>query len=165
MDPSTGLVNYDEMESLASKFLPKLLIAGGSAYPREWDYERMRAIADKVGATLMVDMAHISGLVAGEVAKNPFDYADVVTSTTHKSLRGPRSGVIFAKKDLMGRINNAVFPGLQGGPHNNNIAALAVALKEAQGGEFKEYAKQVIKNAKALSTAMMDRGMSIVTGE
>ncbi|KAL3914781.1 MAG: hypothetical protein SGARI_008339, partial [Bacillariaceae sp.] len=139
----TGLIDYDDMEYRAKMFLPKLLIAGGSAYPREWDYKRMREIADSVGAKLMVDMAHISGLVAGGVVDSPFEYADIVTTTTHKSLRGPRSGMIFAKLDDMDSINSAVFPMLQGGPHNHQIGALAVALKEASQPEFSEYAKQV----------------------
>ncbi|KAL3786550.1 hypothetical protein HJC23_006800 [Cyclotella cryptica] len=150
VDPSSGLIDYDDMERRAKMFLPKLLIAGGSAYTREWDYGRMRQIADSVGAYLMVDMAHISGLVAGKVVANPFDYADLVTSTTHKTLRGPRSGMIFAKVEMMDKINQAVFPMLQGGPHNHQIAALAVALKEASTPEFARYAKSVVANAKAL---------------
>jgi glycine hydroxymethyltransferase len=145
-------------------FMPKLLIAGGSAYPREWDYARMRDIADSVGAIFMVDMAHISGLVAGKVAKSPFEYAHVVTSTTHKTLRGPRSGMIFAKQEYMERINNAVFPMLQGGPHNHQIGALAVALKEANTRDFEAYAEQVVKNAKALATGLMNRGHTLATG-
>ena len=143
----TGYIDYDEMERRANMFLPKLLIGGGSAYPREWDYARMRKIADSVGALLMVDMAHISGLVAGRVARNPFEYADVVTSTTHKTLRGPRSGMIFAKQEYMDQINAAVFPSLQGGPHNHQIGGLAVALKEASQPEFVAYIKQVVANA------------------
>jgi len=164
VNPSTGLVNYDDMENRAKMFIPKLLIAGGSAYTREWDYARMRRIADSVGAYLMVDMAHISGLVAGKVVANPFEFADLVTSTTHKTLRGPRSGMIFAKVDLMERINQAVFPMLQGGPHNHQIAALAVALKEANSSEFEQYAKNVIANAKALGKGLVKRGYNLVTG-
>ncbi len=164
VNPSTGLVDYDDMESRAKMFMPKLLIAGGSAYTREWDYARMRQTADSVGAYLMVDMAHISGLVAGKVVANPFEYADLVTSTTHKTLRGPRSGMIFAKVDLMERINQAVFPMLQGGPHNHQIAALAVALKEANSPEFQQYAKNVIANAKALGKGLVKRGYNLVTG-
>ena len=126
VDSSTGLIDYNEMAKLAELFKPKLLIAGASAYPRDWDYARMRQIADSVGAYLMADMAHISGLVATKQCNNPFEHCDVVTSTTHKSLRGPRSGIIFCKKELLDAINTAVFPSLQGGPHNHQIAALAV---------------------------------------
>ena len=164
VNPKTGLIDYDDMERRATMFMPKLLIAGGSAYTREWDYGRMRQIADSVGAYLMVDMAHISGLVAGKVVANPFEYADLVTSTTHKTLRGPRSGMIFAKVELMERINQAVFPMLQGGPHNNAIGALAVAFKEASSPEFTQYAKNVIANAKALGQGLVNRGYNLVTG-
>mmetsp|Transcript_18922 Transcript_18922/g.31317 ORF Transcript_18922/g.31317 Transcript_18922/m.31317 type:complete len:518 (-) Transcript_18922:62-1615(-) len=160
----TGLIDYDEMERRANMFMPKLLIAGGSAYPREWDYERMRRIADSVGALLMVDMAHVSGLVAAKCAKSPFKYADVVTSTTHKTLRGPRSGMIFARKEYMDRVNAAVFPSLQGGPHNHQIGALGVALKEAMSPEFNTYAKAVVANAKALGRALSQRGHKLATG-
>jgi glycine hydroxymethyltransferase len=160
----SGLIDYDDMEYRAKMFLPKLLIAGGSAYPREWDYKRMRAIADSVGAKFMVDMAHISGLVAGRVADSPFPYADIVTTTTHKSLRGPRSGMIFAKLDLIDAINAAVFPMLQGGPHNHQIGALAVALKEASQPEFAEYARAVISNAQALGKGLEKRGHKLATG-
>ena len=164
VSPETGYVDYDDMERRVKMFLPKLLIAGGSAYPREWDYARMRKVADSVGAVLMVDMAHISGLVAGGVAANPFDYADIVTSTTHKTLRGPRSGMIFAKIEYMDRINSAVFPSLQGGPHNHQIAGLAVALKEASQPDFVEYARAVVKNAKALAKGLQKRGHVLATG-
>jgi glycine hydroxymethyltransferase len=160
----TGLIDYDDMERRAKMFLPKLLIAGGSAYPREWDYERMRGIADSVGAKLMVDMAHISGLVAGRVAESPFPHADVVTTTTHKSLRGPRSGMIFARVGLMDAVNAAVFPMLQGGPHNHQIGALAVALLEAGQPEFAEYARDVISNARALAGGLQSRGHKLATG-
>ena len=160
----TGLVDYDDMQKRANMFLPKLLIAGGSAYPREWNYKRMRDIADSVGALLMVDMAHISGLVAGGQAASPFNYADIVTSTTHKSLRGPRSGMIFAKNEYMDQINAAVFPSLQGGPHNHQIGALAVALKEAKQPEFALYAHAVIKNSKALGEGLQKRGHTLATG-
>mmetsp|Transcript_28114 Transcript_28114/g.51231 ORF Transcript_28114/g.51231 Transcript_28114/m.51231 type:complete len:562 (+) Transcript_28114:126-1811(+) len=162
--PTTGLVDYDDMERRANAFLPKLLIAGGSAYVREWDYARMRSIADNVGALLMVDMAHVSGLVAAGVSKNPFEHADLVTSTTHKTLRGPRSGMIFGRVDLMERINSAVFPMLQGGPHNHQIGALAVALKEAATPEFKRYAEHVVANANALGEGLVQRGYKLVTG-
>ena len=161
--PTTGLIDYDDLERRAKMFLPKILIAGASAYPREWDYARMREIADSVNALLMVDMAHISGLVAGQVADSPFAYADVVTSTTHKTLRGPRSGMIFAKRKHMDAIDSAVFPSLQGGPHNHQIGALAVALREAAEPEFKEYASQVVKNAKALADALKSKGHVLAT--
>lgn len=164
VDPKSGLIDYDDMDRRAQMFMPKLLIAGGSAYTREWDYARMRQIADSVGAYLMVDMAHISGLVAGKVVSNPFEYADLVTSTTHKTLRGPRSGMIFAKVEMMERINQAVFPMLQGGPHNNAIGALAVAFREASTPEFAQYAKNVIVNAKALGDGLVKRGYNLVTG-
>jgi glycine hydroxymethyltransferase len=160
----TGLIDYVEMEKRAKMFLPKLLIAGGSAYPREWDYKRMRDIADSVGALLMVDMAHISGLVAGGVAANPFEFADIVTSTTHKTLRGPRSGMIFGKVEYMDNINAAVFPSLQGGPHNHQIGALAVALKEAKHPEFALYAQTVVANARALGEGLKKRGHILATG-
>lgn len=160
----TGLIDYDDMEQRAKMFMPKLLIAGGSAYPREWDYERMRQIADSVGALLMVDMAHVSGLVAAKCAKSPFIYADVVTSTTHKTLRGPRSGIIFARKNYMDQVNAAVFPSLQGGPHNHQIGALAVALKEAMSPGFNAYSRAVISNAKALGGALVKKGHKLATG-
>lgn len=160
----TGLIDYDDLEKRAQMYMPKLLIAGASAYPREWDYKRMRDIADSVGAIFMVDMAHISGLVAGNVANSPFQYADVVTSTTHKTLRGPRSGMIFARVSYMDRINNAVFPMLQGGPHNHQIGALAVALKEADTPEFKEYTQAVVRNSKALARGLLQRGHTLATG-
>lgn len=161
---ATGLIDYDDMEYRVKMFLPKLLIAGGSAYPREWDYQRMRGIADSVGAKFMVDMAHISGLVAGGMADSPFKYADVVTTTTHKSLRGPRSGMIFARTEHIDSINSAVFPMLQGGPHNHQIGALAVALKEAARPEFAEYARNVIENSKALGNCLKKRGHELATG-
>lgn len=139
--PDTGLIDYDQMEVNAALFKPAMIISGGSAYPREWDYARIRAIADANGSLMMVDMAHISGLVAAQEAANPFEYADVVTTTTHKSLRGPRAGLIFFRKDdrnFEGRINQAVFPALQGGPHEHQIAGVATQLKEVMTPEFKE---------------------------
>lgn len=164
VNPQTGVIDYDEVAELAKKFRPKLLIAGASAYPRDWNYKRMREIADDVGAFLMTDMAHISGLVAANLVTSPFEYSDVVTSTTHKSLRGPRSGVIFCRKNLKEQIDFAVFPSLQGGPHNNVISALAVALKEAVSPDFTEYAQRIIKNAQALGQAMARRGYTLCTG-
>ena len=160
----TGIIDYDDLEYRASIFAPKLIIAGASAYPRDIDYKRMKEIADKVGAYFMVDMAHIAGLVAGKCLDSPFEYADIVTSTTHKTLRGPRSGIIFAKKELMQSIDFAVFPSLQGGPHNHQIAAVATALKEANTKEFEVYAKKVISNAQALANGLMKRGHIIATG-
>ena len=163
VNPSSGLVDYDEMEKFAELFKPKMIIAGASAYPRDWDYKRMRAIADSVGAYLMADMAHISGLVATKQCNSPFEHCDVVTTTTHKSLRGPRSGMIFCKKPLEDAINSAVFPALQGGPHNHQIAALAVALKEASEESFTTYIQQVKSNAVALADAMMKHGYKLQT--
>jgi len=164
VDKETGLIDYDGLEASAKVFRPKLIIAGGSAYPREWDYKRMREIADEVGALLMTDMAHISGLVAAGEVDSPFACSDVVTTTTHKSLRGPRSGMIFARKELMDRIDFAVFPGLQGGPHNNQIGALAVALKESATPAFAEYASRVVRNARALAARLVENGMTVATG-
>lgn len=163
VNPVTGLIDYEEMAYLVEIFKPKLLIAGASAYPRDWDYQKMREIADSVNAYLMADMAHISGLVAGKICNNPFEYCDVVTSTTHKSLRGPRSGMIFCKKDLESAVNNAVFPSLQGGPHNHQIAALAVALKEASSPDFVSYIQQVKTNAQVLALELQEYGYKMVT--
>ncbi|CAN6555759.1 unnamed protein product [Malus baccata var. baccata] len=170
LNESTGLVDYDKLEEMADRFKPKLIIAGASAYPRDFDYPRMRKIADAVGAFLMMDMAHISGLVAASVLANPFDYCDIVTTTTHKSLRGPRGGMIFFKKDpvlgvdLESAINNAVFPGLQGGPHNHTIGGLAVCLKYAQSPEFKAYQNQVVSNCRALASRLTELGYKLVSG-
>ena len=166
VDSETGLIDYDELEKSANVYKPELIIAGFSAYPRDLDYARFRKIADSCGAILMMDMAHISGLVAtGEVA-NPFEYCDIVTTTTHKSLRGPRAGMIFFRKDerdFERKINDAVFPGLQGGPHDHQIAAIATQLKEVASPEFKQYCVQIKKNAKALAQALMDMGYTICT--
>ena len=180
LDQATGRVDYDEMERLALEHKPKLLIGGGSAYSREWDYARMRAIADKVGAIFMVDMAHPAGLIAAGELDNPVKYAHIVTSTTHKTLRGPRGGIILMGKDfenpwglttpkgavkMMSQLlNSAVFPGTQGGPLEHVIAAKAVAFGEALQPEFKEYAKQVKKNAAALAAELTKRGFTIVSG-
>ncbi|KAI9717385.1 MAG: Cytochrome B translational activator protein cbs2 [Candelaria pacifica] len=165
LDESTGLIDYAKLEELAMLYRPKIIIAGTSAYSRLIEYERMRGIADQVGAYLLSDMAHISGLVAGGVIQSPFPHSDVVTTTTHKSLRGPRGAMIFFRKgvrrvdkkgneekyDLEGPINASVFPGHQGGPHNHTITALAVALQQAQTPAFKEYQQTVLLNAKALA--------------
>lgn len=178
LDPKTGLINYDELEANSKLFLPKLIIAGISCYSRHLDYKRFRQIADDVGAYLMADMAHVSGLVASDLAPNPFEYCDIVTTTTHKTLRGPRSGMIFFRKgvrreqkngtkemyDLEKKINEAVFPGLQGGPHNHQIAAVAVALKQVVSPEFKEYQKRVISNAKTMCQFLLDKGYHVVSG-
>ncbi|GMI92582.1 serine hydroxymethyltransferase 3, SERINE HYDROXYMETHYLTRANSFERASE 3 [Hibiscus trionum] len=170
LDESTGLVDYDMLEKTATLFRPKLIIAGASAYPRDFDYPRMRKIADAVGAFLMMDMAHISGLVAASVVADPFEYCDIVTTTTHKSLRGPRGGMIFFKTDpihgvdLESAINNAVFPGLQGGPHNHTIGGLAVCLKHAQSPEFKAYQNQVVSNCRALANRLVELGYTLVSG-
>lgn len=167
VDKETELLNFDEIAKIALDEKPKIIVAGFTAYPRTIDWQKFREIADRVGAYLMVDMSHISGLVAGGVYPSPFPYADVVTTTTHKTLRGPRSALIFAKKDdrkLNEKINKAVFPGLQGGPHINQIAGVAVALKEAHSDEFKKYADQVVKNAKTLADTLTSLGWRIVSG-
>ena len=163
IDPLTGLIDYDELEKRAYLFRPNCIIAGGSAYPRDWDYRRFREICDKVGAYLLCDMAHISGIVATNNCNDPFEYADVVTTTTHKSLRGPRSGMIFSKKELSDKIDFAVFPSLQGGPHNNVIAAVAVALREAMDPSFNEYILNVLDNSKALASFMIEKGYKLST--
>ena len=180
LNKETGRVDYDEMERQALEHKPKMIIGGGSAYSREWDYERMREIADKVGAIFMVDMAHPAGLIAAGLLKNPVKYAHIVTSTTHKTLRGPRGGIILMGKDfenpwglktpkgeikkMSQLLNSAVFPGIQGGPLEHVIAAKAVAFHEALQPEFKEWAKQVQKNAKVLADELMKRGFDIVSG-
>ncbi|ORX89978.1 serine hydroxymethyltransferase [Basidiobolus meristosporus CBS 931.73] len=165
VDNQTGVIDYDRLEQNAALFRPKLVICGASAYARDWDYARFRKIADQHGAYLMCDMAHISGLVAAQEVKNPFEYCDIVTTTTHKTLRGPRAGIIFFRKngDIESRVNQAVFPSCQGGPHNNTIAAIAVALKQAGSPEFKQYAKQVRANASKLAEALSNYGYKIVT--
>ncbi|EME30478.1 glycine/serine hydroxymethyltransferase [Galdieria sulphuraria] len=173
VSPVTGYIDYENLEELARLFRPKLIIAGGSAYPREWDYAKFRKICDENDAYLMVDMAHISGLVAAKQVLSPFPYADVVTTTTHKSLRGPRAGMIFYRRqclaysrrgeDLEPLINSAVFPALQGGPHNHQIAALAVQLAQVNTPEFREYAKQVILNAQALAEKLNSLGYHLAT--
>ncbi len=180
LNKETGRVDYDEMEKLALEHRPKMIIGGGSAYSREWDYARMREIADKVGAIFMVDMAHPAGLIAAGLLENPVKYAHIVTSTTHKTLRGPRGGIILMGKDfdnpwglktpkgevkkMSQLLNSAVFPGIQGGPLEHVIAAKAVACNEALQPEFKEWAKQVQKNAKVLADELMKRGFDIVSG-
>lgn len=180
LNRETGRVDYDEMEKLAEECQPKMIIGGGSAYSRDWDYERMRAIADKVHAIFMVDMAHPAGLIAAGLLKNPLKYAHIVTTTTHKTLRGPRGGMILMGKDfenpwglktkkgevkMMSQLlNSAVFPGIQGGPLEHVVAAKAVAFGEALQPEFKVYAQQVKKNAACLAQELMNRGFTIVSG-
>lgn len=169
----TGIIDYDKIAEMARIYRPKVLIGGASAYARDYDYARMREIADEIGATFMYDMAHTSGLVAADVGlKNPFEFADIVTTTTHKSLRGPRGAMIFYRKGVDGKgnkleyeqkINDSVFPGHQGGPHNHTITALAVALKAAQAPEFKEYQEQVVRNAKALERRFKRLGINMVS--
>lgn len=163
----TEMLDYDALRALAKAEMPKIIVAGFTAYPRIIDWKKFRSIADEVGAYLMVDMSHIAGLIAGGVYPTPFEYADIVTTTTHKTLRGPRSAMIFSKVDgreLNKKIDKAVFPGLQGGPHLNQIAGVAVTLREAQTPEFKAYAKQVIKNAQAFAEALTAKGWRLVSG-
>ncbi|MFH0820583.1 MAG: serine hydroxymethyltransferase [Candidatus Peregrinibacteria bacterium] len=163
-DVETGEIDFDELREVAKRENPKLILAGFSAYPRELDYAKFKAIADEVGALTMMDMAHIAGLIAGKQLKNPVEFGfDVVTTTTHKTLRGPRGGMILCKKEFAERIDKAVFPGLQGGPHMNNIAAKAVAFGEALKPSFKVYARQVIKNAKCLAEELMNQGCRLIT--
>jgi len=159
-----GYIDYDGLETLAEAVKPRLIICGASAYSRDFDYERFRKIADKHGAFLMADIAHISGFVATQLMKSPFDYCDVVTTTTHKTLRGPRAALIFFKKSLERQINDAVFPGLQGGPHQNQIAGVATQLREVQTEEFKNYMEQVRKNAQSLAEELKALDYKIVTG-
>ena len=160
-----GLIDYDEVEKKAKEYKPKLIIAGGSAYPRRVDFAKFRKIADEVGAYLMVDMAHFAGLVAGGVHPNPLEYADVVTTTTHKTLRGPRGGMILTNnEELAKKINSAIFPGSQGGPLEHVIAAKAVCFGEDLTQEFKNYAEQVVKNAKVLGETLKRRGLDLVSG-
>ena len=165
--PVTGIVDYAKLRELAALFKPALIVCGGSAYSREWDYKEFRSIADENGSLLMMDMAHISGLVATKEAANPFELCDIVTTTTHKSLRGPRSGIIFFRKDARDfetRINQAVFPALQGGPHEHQIAGVATQLKEVMSPEFKSYSVAVRANASALADALTELGHVIASG-
>ena len=175
VDKKTELLDYDEISKMARREKPKLIVAGFTAYSRIIDFKKLRKIADETGAFLMIDMSHFAGLVAGGAYPSPFPYADIVTTTVHKTLRGPRSAIIFAAKRrsfiasgevgfLNEAINKAVFPGLQGGPHVNQIAAVAVALKEAENPSFKKYARQIIKNSRKLSTELARRGWRIISG-
>ncbi|KAF8506289.1 glycine hydroxymethyltransferase [Hysterangium stoloniferum] len=170
LDPKTQLIDYNHLATQARLFKPRLLICGASAYPRDWDYKALRKIADEHGAYLMADIAHTSGLIAAGELDSPFVHCDVVTTTTHKTLRGPRAGLVFFKKegeqakDLEKRVNDAVFPACQGGPHNNTIAGVATALKQAADLSFKAYAKQVISNARALAEELVGHGYKLQTG-
>lgn len=164
LNPETGLLDYDEIRKLALEHKPKILIAGHSAYPRQLDFKKFREIADECGAILFVDMAHFAGLVAGGAHPDPVPYADVVTTTTHKTLRGPRGAIILCKEIHAKAIDKAVFPGLQGGPHNATTAGIAVALAEALKPEFKEYARKTVENAQALAKALTARGFNLVSG-
>lgn len=180
LDEETGLIDYDKMEEIALKEKPKVIVGGASAYSRDWDYERMRAIADKIGAIFMVDMAHPAGLIAAGLLKNPVKYAHIVTSTTHKTLRGPRGGIILmgenfrnpwgkttkkgTVKKMSALINSAVFPGVQGGPLEHVIASKAVSFEEALQPEFKEYQKQVLKNAKEMAKHFSEKGYKVISG-
>jgi glycine hydroxymethyltransferase len=166
LDPATGLIDYDEVRRLAQEHRPKMIVAGFSAYSRVMDWARFREIADEVGAYLFVDIAHVAGLIAADLYPNPMPYADVVTSTTHKSLRGPRGGLILCKSnpDLEKKLNSNIFPGIQGGPLMHVIAAKAVAFKEAMQPEFRAYQQQVIKNAKAMADVFINRGFDVVSG-
>ncbi len=164
LNRDTGLIDYEAIREQALSCRPKMIIAGHSAYPRLLDFERFRAIADECGALLMVDMAHFAGLVAGGAHPSPIPFADVVTTTTHKSLRGPRGAMILCKDQYAAAIDKAVFPGMQGGPHNHTTAAMAVAFKEADCQEFNEYAHQVVKNGKTLAETMKGKGFNLITG-
>ena len=164
LDPATGRIDYDNVRDQARKHRPKLIIAGASAYPRAIDFKTFADIAHEVGAILMVDMAHIAGLVAGGIHESPVPYADIVTTTTHKTLRGPRGGLILAKEQYAKKLNSAVFPGTQGGPLMHVIAAKAVCFREAMEPSFRDYAAQVVKNAQTLADALLGEGFDLVTG-
>ena len=164
VDPETGRIDYDKLMAQALEVRPKLIVAGASAYPRAIDFAKFREIADACGAKLMVDMAHIAGLVAAGLHQNPVPYADVVTTTTHKTLRGPRGGLILCKEEYAKAIDKAIFPGTQGGPLMHIIAAKAVCLGEALQPAFKEYGQQVVNNAQALAKGLLDRGVKLVSG-
>jgi glycine hydroxymethyltransferase len=167
VDPKAEVLNYEEIKKIAVKNKPDIIVAGFTAYPRIVDFKKFKEISEKIKSILMVDMSHFAGLVAGGVYPSPFKYADVVTTTVHKTLRGPRSAMIFSRidnRELNKKIDKAVFPGLQGGPHENQIAAVTVALKEAMDPKFKKYAKQVIKNAQTLSDELKKKGWKIISG-
>ena len=164
MDPETGRIDYNHVEDLVKQHSPKLLVAGASSYPRAIDFQILADIAHRNGSLLMVDMAHIAGLVAGGAHMSPVPYADIVTTTTHKTLRGPRGGIVMAKEQFAKKLNSGVFPGTQGGPLMHVIASKAVCFREALQPEFKTYAHQIVSNAKALADSLMEQGMNLVTG-
>ena len=164
VDPQTKTLNYDAIEEQALKERPKMFVAGASAYARIWDFPRLRAICDKVGCYLMMDMAHVAGLIAAGIHPNPAPYADIVTSTTHKTLRGPRGGFVLCKQEHQEKVDKFNFPGTQGGPFMHAIAAKAVCFKEAMGEEFKAYQRQVVANAKTLARCFMEKGFEVVSG-
>lgn len=164
VDATTHLIDYDEVAALAKEHRPKVIIAGTTAYPRSLDFARFRAIADDVGAYLLADIAHIAGLIAAGVHSSPVPYADVISTTTHKTLRGPRGGMLMSTAAMAKKVDRSVFPGLQGGPHNHTTAAIAVALKEAHTPAFKTYAQDTVTNAEALASSLQEEGFSIVTG-
>jgi len=164
-DPSDGSIDYDQVRKDALEHKPRLVLCGYTSYPRDIDYEKFKEIADEVGAITMTDASHFGGLVAGGSMNNPFDYGfDIVTTTTHKSLRGPRGGMVLCRKKFAKKIDKSVFPGLQGGPHMNAIAAIAITLLKAQGDEFKQYAQQVLVNSKSLANALMEKQAILITG-
>jgi len=164
VDAKTSLFDYDQIEAQALKFKPKMIISGGTAYPRTINHKKMSAIAKKVGAYYLADIAHEAGLIAGGAFPSPFPYADMVTMTTHKTLRGPRGAIIIAKKELGPQIDFAIMPGLQGGPHLHTIAGIAIALRQAQSKPFGKYARQVIANAQTLANEFMKAGLKVVSG-
>lgn len=164
VDKKTNLLDYDLILDMAKKEKPKIIVAGATAYPRQIDFSKFKEIADQVGAYFLADIAHIAGLIVGGVHQDPIPYADVVTTTTHKTLRGPRGAMILSKEKYAKDIDRAVFPALQGGPHNHTTAAIAVALKEASQPEFKRYAQQVVKNAKVLAKELLNYGFNLITG-
>ena len=162
--PETHLIDYDEVRDLARKERPKILVAGATAYPREFDFEKLAGIAHEVDAYFMADISHIAGLIVAGVHSDPAPHADVVTTTTHKTLRGPRGAMILCREEHASAIDKAVFPALQGGPHNHTTAAIGVALREASTEEFREYGRQVVRNAKALAGELLERGFSLISG-
>ncbi len=164
LHPETHRIDLDQVRELAKEHRPRLIWTGASAYPRTWDFEAFAGIAAEFDAVLVADIAHFSGLVAGGVHPHPFPHASIVTTTTHKTLRGPRGGMILSKEEYARDLDRAIFPGLQGGPHNHTTAAIAVALKEASQDDFKDYARRIVANAAALAAALMERGFSLVTG-
>ena len=164
LNPDTHRIDLDQVREMALEHRPRLIWTGASAYPRTWDFEAFAEIAAEVDAVLVADIAHFSGLVAGGVHPHPFPHASIVTTTTHKTLRGPRGGMILSKEEYARDLDRAIFPGLQGGPHNHTTAAIAVALKEASSDDFKDYARRIVANAQALAASLLERGFSLVTG-